>query len=54
MEAFTADMKHSDVIKNPKCNAAELAQQYDSILSTLVDFDASLVTKKISPKPPNR
>ena len=53
MEAFKADIKNSDLIKNPKSNATELAQQYDSVLSTLFDFHASLATKKISPKPPN-
>ena len=46
-------MKMSDLIKNPKSNATELAQQYDSILSTLIDFHAPLAPKKISPKPLN-
>ena len=54
MEAFKADITNSDLIKNPKSNATELAQQYDSVLSTLIDFHAPLVTKKISTKPPNR
>ena len=49
MEAFKADIKHSDLINNPKSNATELAQQYDSVLSTLIDFHAPLATKKISP-----
>ena len=53
MEAFKADINNSDLIKNPKSNATELAQQYDSVLSTLIDFHAPLATKKISPKPPN-
>ena len=53
MEAFKADINNSDLIKNPKSNATERAQQYDSVLSTLVDFHAPLATKKISPKPPN-
>ena len=53
MEAFKADIKNSDLIKNPKSNATELAQQYDSVLSTLIDFLAPLSTKKISLKPPN-
>ena len=34
MEAFKADIKNSDPIKNPKSNATELAQQYDGVLST--------------------
>ena len=41
------------MIKNPKSNATELTQQYDSVLSTLIEFYAPLATKKISPKPPN-
>ena len=53
MEAFKADINNSDLIKNPKFNATELAQQYDSVLSTLIDFHAPLATKKISLKPPN-
>ena len=46
-----ANIKNSDL--NPKSNATDLAQQYDGVLSTLIDFRASLVTKKIYPKPPN-
>ena len=53
MEAFKADIKNSDLIKNPKSNATELAQHYDSVLSTLIDFHAPLATKKISSKPLN-
>ena len=54
MEAFKADIKNFDLIKNPKANATGLAQQYDSVLGTLIDFHAPLATKKISnPKPPN-
>ena len=53
MEAFKADINNSDLIKNPNSNATELAQQYDSVLSTLIDFHAPLATKKISSKPPN-
>ena len=46
MEAFKADINNSDLIKNPK---SELAQQYDSVLSTLIDFHAPIATKQISP-----
>ena len=53
MEAFKADINNSELIKNPKSNAHELAQQYDSVLSTVIDFHALLATKKISTKPPN-
>ena len=50
MEAFKADINNSNLIKNPKSNAIELSQQYDSVLSTLIDFQAPLATKKISPQ----
>ena len=53
MEAFKADIKTSDLINNPKSNATELAQQYDSVLTSLINLHAPLVTKTISPKPPN-
>ena len=54
LRSFTEkDIKNSDLIKNPKSNATEVAQQYDSVLSSLINFHASLATKKISPKPPN-
>ena len=49
MEAFKANINNSDLIKNPISNATELAQQYDSVLSTLINFHAPLATKKISP-----
>ena len=52
MEALRLISK-PDLIKNPKSNATELTQQYDSVLSTLIDFHAPLATKKISPKPAN-
>ena len=53
MEAFKADIQNSDLIKYPKTNATELAQQYDSALYTLINLHAPLVSKKISLKPPN-
>ena len=52
-EAFKADIINSELIKYPKSNATELAQQYDSVLYTLINLHAPLVTKKISLKPPN-
>ena len=51
--AFKADIKNSGLIEYPKTNATELAEQYDSILITLIDFHAPLVTKMDSLKPPN-
>ena len=53
MEAFKADIQNSDLIRYPKTNATELAQQYDSVLHTLINLHAPLVSKKISLKPPN-
>ena len=53
MEAFKADIQNSDLIRYPKTNATELALQYDSVLHTLSNLHAPLVTKKISIKPPN-
>ena len=53
MEVFEADIQNSDLIRYPKTNATELAQQYDSVLHTLINLHAPLVTKKISIKPPN-
>ena len=53
IEAFKADIMKSELIRYPKTNATELAQQYDSVLYTLINLHAPLVTKKISQKPPN-
>ena len=52
MEAFKDDIQNSDLIRYPKTNATELALRYDSVLYTLINFHAPLVTKKISIKPP--
>ena len=53
MKAFKADIQNSDLIRYPITNATELALQYDSVLHTLINLHAPLVTKKISIKPPN-
>ena len=45
--------KNSDMIRYLKTNATELALQYDSVLHTLINLHAPLVTHKISIKPPN-
>ena len=50
MEAFKADINNSDLIKNPTSNATKLAQQYDSVLSTVIDFHAPLATKTDLPQ----
>ena len=46
MEAFKGDIPNSDLIRYPKTNATELALQYDSVLNTLINLHAPLVTKK--------
>ena len=53
IEAVKADILNSDRIRYPKTNVTELAKQYDSILYTLINLHALLVSKTISLKPPN-
>ena len=53
MEAFKADIQNSDLIRYPKTNTTELAQQYNSVLYTLSNFRAPLASKKIFIKLPN-
>ena len=50
IEAFKANITNSELISNPKTSATDLAQQYDSVLSTLIDLHTPLVTKMISPQ----
>ena len=42
IEAFKADITNSELISNPNINATDLAQQYDSVLSTLIGLHAPL------------
>lgn len=53
MEAFRTGILNSDLITSPKGNAAELVEQYDTVLRNLLDAHAPLITKTIHPKPPN-
>ena len=53
IEAFKADIQTPDLIRYPKTNTTELTQQYDSVLYTLINLHAPLVSKRISLKPPN-
>ena len=46
MEAFNADIESSDLIRYPKTSATELSLQYDSVLHTLINLHAPLVTKR--------
>ena len=50
MKAFKPDVQNSDLIRYPKTNATELAQQYDRVLHTLINLHAPLVSKKDRPK----
>lgn len=54
IEAFKDDIRNSDLVQNPHNTASELAHQYDHVLLSLIDKHAPLVTKKVSPKPPNQ
>ena len=49
MGAFKADIQNSHLIRYPKTNATELAQQYDSV-RTLINLHAPLVFQKDRPK----
>ena len=53
IEGFKADIKTSKLIRYPKTSETDLAQQYDSVIHTLVNRHALLFTKKIFLKPPN-
>ena len=46
VEAYKADIEHSKLIRYPKTDATEQAQQYDSVLHTLIYLHAPLVTKR--------
>ena len=43
IEAFKTDITHFELISNPKTNVHGLAQQYDSVLSTLIVLHAHLL-----------
>ena len=49
MEAFKADIKNSDLIRDPKSNATELTQQCDSVLTLSLIFTPRLLPKRTSP-----
>ena len=53
IEASKADIKNSHLSRYPEFNATVLSEQYDSVLSTLIDPHAPLVTNKTSLKPSN-
>ena len=53
LEAFQNDILQSALISNPSSNAPGLASQFNSILGSILDSHAPIITKQISPKPPN-
>ena len=53
IDSFKDDIHGSELLQNPRGGATELANQYDTVLRSLLDHHAPLLTKTISPKPPN-
>ena len=51
-ESFHSDILNSDLIKKPEKNLSALCQQYDSILSSILDKHAPVSTKTLPRKPP--
>ena len=52
---FISDIKLSALIIHPKLTCSELYQQYHTVLtSSLLDKYAPIMTKKITPTPPNQ
>ena len=49
--ASKANINNYKLIKYPKTSATDSAQQWDSVLSILIDLHAPLVSKMISPSP---
>lgn len=53
IDALMRDLRESKLIVDPFDKASDLANQYDDTLSTILNKHAPLITKKVSPKPPN-
>ena len=51
-ESFHSDILSSDLIKKPEKALSALCQQYDSVLSSILDKHASVSTKTLPRKPP--
>ena len=51
-ESFHSDILSSDLIKKPEKDLSALCQQYDSVLSSILDKHAPVSTKTLPRKPP--
>ena len=51
-ESFHSDILSSDLIKKPEKYLSALCQQYDSVLSSILDKNAPVSTKILPRKPP--
>ena len=51
-ESFHSDILSSDLIKKPENDLSALCQQYDSVLSSILDKHAPVSTKTLPRKPP--
>ena len=51
-ESFHSDIFSSDLIKKPEKDLSALCQQYDSVLSSILDKHAPVSTKTLPRKPP--
>ena len=47
-ESFHSDILNSDLIKKPEKDLSALCQQYDSVLSSILDKHAPVSTKTMS------
>ena len=53
IEAFKQDILWSDLITKPASNSTDLAEQYNSTLTSILDKHAPLRTKQVSEQSPN-
>ena len=53
LDAFRRDILNSDLIICPADNAVDLANQYNSVLSSILDKHAPLKSKRVSCRPDN-
>ena len=53
LDAFQCDILNSDLIICPAENAVDLANQYNSVLSSILDKHAPLKSKRVSCRPDN-
>ena len=51
-ESFHSDILSSDLIKKPEKDLSALCQQYDSVLSSILDKHAPVSTKTLPREPP--